>query len=44
MPLEQGLAVERTLFCDLMVSEDGIALMHEMNQGRMKITGELSSD
>ena len=44
MPLDQGLAIERTLFCDLMVSEEGIALMHEMNQGRMQITGELSDD
>ena len=42
--IEQGLAIERTLFCDLMVSEDGIALMHEMNQGRLQITGELSGD
>ena len=38
-PLAQGLADERTLFCDLMVSPEGIARMHEMNQGRLAITG-----
>jgi enoyl-CoA hydratase len=38
-PIDQGLADERTLFCELMVSPEGIARMHAMNQGQMTITG-----
>jgi enoyl-CoA hydratase/carnithine racemase len=38
--LADGLAVERTLFCDLMTDADSIALMAEMNAGRLRITGE----
>jgi enoyl-CoA hydratase len=36
-PLAQGLADERTLFCDLMVSDDAIERMHAMNAGRLRI-------
>jgi len=39
-PLEQGLADERTLFCDLMVDEHSIELMRRMNSGEIVITGE----
>jgi enoyl-CoA hydratase/carnithine racemase len=38
-PLEQGLAQERTLFCDLMVRPEAIDLMHEMNAGARDIRG-----
>lgn len=37
--LSEGMAAERTLFCDLMVSDESIARMHEMNIGQRKITG-----
>ena len=37
--LAEGMAAERTLFCDLMVSEASIARMHEMNTGQRSITG-----
>ncbi len=36
-PLEQGLADERTLFCDLMVSDEAIERMRAMNAGRLRI-------
>ena len=36
-PLADGLAVERTLFCDLMVSDDALALMTEWAEGRRDI-------
>ncbi|MGH2634200.1 MAG: enoyl-CoA hydratase/isomerase family protein [Tepidiformaceae bacterium] len=32
-PLDEGLALERTLFLDLLVSDDGLRLMHQMNEG-----------
>ncbi len=35
----EGLAAERTLFCDLMVDAGSIALMADMNAGRLPITG-----
>jgi len=35
--IDSGLAMERTLFCDLMVSEDGIRLMKQMNNGERDI-------
>ena len=35
--LATGLAHERTRFCDALVSDDAIARMHEMNQGRRTI-------
>ncbi len=35
-----GLADERTLFCDLMVDARSIALMAEMNAGRRRIEGD----
>ncbi len=34
---EAGLAAERTLFCDLMVSDEGIELMARMNAGKRDI-------
>lgn len=37
--LAEGLAHERTLFCDLMVDDASVALMAEMNAGRRAITG-----
>jgi enoyl-CoA hydratase len=37
--LAEGLAAERTLFCDLMVSAESIGRMAEMNAGRRAITG-----
>ena len=37
--LAAGLAAERTLFCDLMVDAGSIALMADMNAGRLPITG-----
>lgn len=37
MPLDQGLARERTLFCDLMVRDEAITRMAEMNAGRRDI-------
>ncbi len=37
MPLAQGLAQERTLFCDLMVRDEAITRMAEMNAGRRDI-------
>lgn len=37
MPLAQGLAAERTLFCDLMVRPEAIDRMHEMNAGTRDI-------
>jgi enoyl-CoA hydratase len=36
-PLAQGLADERTLFCDLMVSDEAIERMRAMNAGRLRI-------
>ena len=36
-PLAQGLAMERTLFLDLLVSDDALRLMTEMNEGRRNI-------
>jgi len=36
-PLAQGLADERTLFCDLMVDGGSIERMHAMNEGRLQI-------
>ena len=36
-PLDQGLAAERTLFCDLLVDPRSIELMHEMNAGQRDI-------
>jgi enoyl-CoA hydratase len=36
--LATGLAEERTLFCDLMVSPDGLRLMREMVDGKRNIT------
>jgi enoyl-CoA hydratase len=35
--LAAGLAHERTRFCDLLVSDEAIARMHDMNQGRRTI-------
>ena len=37
--LSEGLAAERTLFCDLMVDADSIELMARMNAGLLPITG-----
>jgi len=34
---EQGLADERTLFCDLMVDDESFALMQDFNRGRRDI-------
>ena len=36
-PLSQGLALERTLFLDLLVSDDALRLMTEMNESRRDI-------
>jgi len=36
--LDEGLADERTLFCDLMVDPDSLDLMARMNAGEMAIT------
>lgn len=36
-PLEEGLALERTLFLDLLVSDEALRLMTEMNEGRRDI-------
>ena len=36
-PLAQGLADERTLFCDLMIRDEAIERMHAMNAGRLRI-------
>jgi len=36
-PLDDGLALERTLFLDLLVSDDGLRLMHQMNEGNNDI-------
>ena len=35
--LATGLAHERTRFCDLLVSDEAIARMHDMNQSRRTI-------
>jgi enoyl-CoA hydratase len=43
-PLDQGLAAERTLFCDLMVQPEAVALMAEMNAGRRDIRDVPGSD
>ena len=32
-PIDDGLALERTLFLDLLVSDDALRLMHRMNEG-----------
>lgn len=32
-PLDDGLALERTLFLDLLVSDEAVRLMHQMNEG-----------
>ena len=37
--LAQGLAAERTLFCDLMVDPESIERMARMNAGGLPITG-----
>lgn len=37
--LTEGLGAERTLFCDLMVDPETIALMAQMNAGTRSITG-----
>ena len=37
--LDDGLAAERTLFCDLMVDPVSIGLMARMNAGELPITG-----
>lgn len=39
-PSDEGLADERTLFCDLMVDETSLKLMEKMNSGKMDITGD----
>lgn len=39
MPDEAALALERTLFCDLMVDADGIEAMARMNRGERDIHG-----
>lgn len=36
-PLDDGLALERTLFLDLLVSDRALELMHEMNDGKRDI-------
>ncbi len=36
-PLDDGLALERTLFLDLLVSDRALELMHEMNEGKRDI-------
>ncbi len=36
-PLDDALAAERTLFCDLMISDDALALMAEWTQGKRTI-------
>ncbi|MDP6389616.1 MAG: enoyl-CoA hydratase/isomerase family protein [Alphaproteobacteria bacterium] len=41
-PLSEGMADERTLFCDLMVSEEAIALMSDFNAGRRDIRDDPS--
>ena len=41
-PLSEGRADERTLFCDLMVSEEAIALMSDFNAGRRDIRDDPS--
>lgn len=40
VPFAQGLAEERTLFCDLMVNPATIEHMRQMNAGERAITGE----
>lgn len=42
--LKQGLANERTLFCDLMVQTDSIARMQALNNGAMTIQGKSLPD
>ncbi|MCR9221465.1 MAG: enoyl-CoA hydratase/isomerase family protein [Alphaproteobacteria bacterium] len=44
LPLDAGLGVERTLFCDLMVREDARRLMREAAQGGRRITDEPDAD
>ena len=39
--LADGLADERTLFCDLMVDDEALARMGEMNAGRLDISGTI---
>ena len=36
-PLDEALAAERTLFCDLMISDDAIALMADWTDGKRTI-------
>ena len=36
-PLDEGLAMERTLFLDLLVSDEALALMHRMNEDKRDI-------
>jgi enoyl-CoA hydratase/carnithine racemase len=43
-PLEEGLARERTLFLDLMVSDEAIELMSKMNRGELEIRGTLNDE
>ena len=38
-PLADGLALERTLFLDLLVSDEGLELMSRMNAGNLDIRG-----
>lgn len=38
-PLAEGLALERTLFLDLLVSDEGLELMSRMNAGNLDIRG-----
>ncbi len=35
--IDQGLASERTLFCDLMIRPNGLHLMKQMNRGERDI-------
>lgn len=39
--LDEGLATERTLFCDLMVDRESLALMSKLNRGDLEITNAL---
>ena len=36
-PLDDGLALERTLFLDLLVSDEGFALMSKMNDENPRV-------
>ncbi len=41
---DQALAAERTLFCDLMVTDDTVERLQRLNNGRMTIQGDDTSD